>query len=299
MTNSSLEPRWQHTIANVVRISGTGIHTGESCKVRLRPAADGTGRVIVKDGYWIPAVSENVTDTNRCTTIGREGTHVHTVEHLLAALYVLEIDNILIELDGPELPILDGSAEPWMRLLQEAAIEQQSVPSVVATVTETHTFEVGSSTISIEPVTAGSGLTATAIVDFDMWPQGNCSCTWNSVVNGSHVFRNDIAPARTWTFYSEVEQLRAAGLSRGASLENALVITPPNGYSSELRVPQEWAKHKLLDLIGDLALVGARLEAAVTVKRPGHRSNNAAALAICRMQPVLQVSQCKLNNEGK
>lgn len=299
MTNSSTNPRYQRTLASVARISGTGIHTGESCKVRLRPAADGTGRVIVKDGFWIPAVADNVTDTNRCTTVGRDGVTVHTIEHLLAALHAMNVDNVLIEVDGPEIPILDGSALPWMELLIATGMEEQAVPYIVATVKEPITFAVGSSTVSLQPVDEGNGLTAAASVDFDAWPQGNAHVRWNSLTNGPDGFFADICSARTWAFASEVEQLRAAGLSKGASLDNALVITPPDGYSSELRTPQEWAKHKLLDLIGDLALVGARIEAVVTVERPGHRANNEAAAAIRRMQPALEITHRKLNNEGK
>ncbi len=299
MTNSPQNRGLQRTIASVVRISGTGIHTGEACEVRLRPAADGTGRVILKDGFWIPVVCENVSDTNRCTTISRDGVVVHTVEHLLAALHALDIDNVLIETDGPEIPILDGSALPWMELIQVAGTIEQAAPCTVAAVSESFSFQVGASTVSIQPAQGGSGLTVTASVSFDAWPQGQASVSWCSTHQGAGGFLTDIAPARTWAFYAEVEQLKAAGLSKGASLDNALVITPPNEYSSELRLPQEWAKHKLLDLVGDLALVGARIEADVTVVRPGHKANNEAASAIRKTLSALEITHRKLNNEGK
>lgn len=263
------------TIARPVTIRGTGIHTGSEATVTLAPAErPGAGVVfLVRPSggavQEIPARASNVSDTARCTVLGGPGgASVSTVEHLLSALAGSGVTDCRVEVEGPEIPIGDGSASFWVEAIGEAGITP-----------------LGG---AVEPLTLAepillAGANGAFVAAFPSEsPRFTVAVTFAHPLVGTQVARFDpargdayaaaIAPARTFGFIEEVEALRAAGLARGGSFENALVIYPDR-YSTPLRLPDEPARHKLLDLIGDLALAGRPLVADVVAVRPSHRLN--------------------------
>src|SRR5579875_2629511 len=269
----------QHTLADALSVRGTGIHTGATATVRLRPAPTNFGRVFWIKGQSVPATAEYVVDTQRCTTLGNAQVRISTVEHLLSALFALEVDNVMIEVEGPDLPILDGSAQPWVEAVMEAGIVPQSEPAPIFNLYTSLRVTMGKSVAECSPAP-----NLRLYVEFvsEDWPEGTASAELPLGCGHVALYKERVAPARTFAFRKEVEALLAAGLARGGTLENALLIDPPHCFSSPLRVEYEWVAHKLLDLIGDLALVGARFHAHVAVRRPGHTINTKLAQAIYR-----------------
>jgi UDP-3-O-[3-hydroxymyristoyl] N-acetylglucosamine deacetylase len=229
------------------------------------------------DGRSFPAVAASVASTQRCTVLqsadGRA--RVSTVEHVLSALHGLQVDNALIGVDGPEIPILDGSALPWVEALLAAGIAPLAEPVEFLTLRETVALRDGDSWLVAEPA---DQFRVTCVIDFDHPLIGTQAETF---VGDPHTFAREIAPARTFGFLAEVEALRAAGLALGGSLDNALIIHDDH-FSSPFRVPNELLRHKLLDLWGDLALAGGRLRAHVTAVKPGHRINAAFAALLAQ-----------------
>lgn len=274
---SSNSTALQHTLKTDFMLRGVGLHTGAIVMARVWPEEPNKGRAFRVGSIRIPADARYVVDTRRCTTLGHQGACVRTVEHLLSALHALGVDNALIEVEGPELPILDGSALPWVQAIQSVGLKAQSV--------EAPTFSLPSPIHLGEDNCKATATPAPSLhigVEFlsEEWHEG---CAQLSVPLSSHAlsfYTQSVAPARTFAFQKEVQALLDAGLARGGSLENALIITPPNCFSSPLRVEYEWVAHKLLDLIGDLALVGARFCGHVFVRRPGHSINTNLARAI-------------------
>ncbi len=264
----------QNTLAHSFSLSGIGIHTGTHSTLRVHPASENFGRIFRLGQTEIPALADWVVDTARCTTLGRGGVTLSTVEHLLSALAGLEIDNVLIEVEGRELPILDGSALPFAEAVLEAGIAPQKAPAKRIGVKNSAAEGEGGSFLKAE---SGDTLTLTSRTEFDFWPQGWAEMT---LTLSPDVYLGEIAPARTFAFRHEVDALLKAGLAKGGSLDNALIITPPDEFSTPLRLSQEWCRHKLLDLIGDLALLNARPHLVVTAVRPGHRLNVALAQTI-------------------
>jgi UDP-3-O-[3-hydroxymyristoyl] N-acetylglucosamine deacetylase len=260
----------QQTLAQAFTLEGVGIHTGAAGRVTAHPAPADTGRVFRSGGRDIPARADHVADTSRCTTLGADGARVSTVEHLLSALHGLGVDNVIIEVVGPEIPILDGSALPWVEAIQAAGVAAQGVPARVFTLAEPCEVAEGASRFQAAP---GDGLRVEVVTEFHEWPEGRASQAYASGPEGARRYVDQVAPARTFAFRREVEMLLAAGLAKGGSLDNALIISPPDTFSTPLRLPQEWCAHKLLDVIGDLALVDARLNVHLTAIRPGHRLN--------------------------
>ena len=262
----------QQTIAKSFTLAGVGIHSGALGRVTVHPADADSGRIFRVGKVVIPARADYVVDTTRCTTLGAEGIRVSTVEHLLSALHGFCIDNAVIEVEGPEIPILDGSALPFAEAIQEAGIVAQDKAPRVIRPQRIEFTEGRSQYIAAAPPLTSCTLDVT--VDFENWPEGNVTLSEKSFgQNSGSEYKTKIASARTFAFQSEVDQLIAAGLAKGGSLDNALIITPPAGFSTPLRLQQEWAVHKMLDLIGDMALVDARIEAAIFAVRPGHRGN--------------------------
>ena len=258
------------TIARPVTIRGTGIHTGEEAVVTLAPAErPGAGVVFVVGGQEIPARASNVADTARCTVLGRpNGASVATVEHLLSALSGSGITDCRVAVEGPEIPIGDGSAGLWIEALAGAGI---AVPGeeVAPLLLEEPVVLAGANGAFIAAFPAHS-LRMTVAVTFAHPLVGTQVARFDPARGEDYA--TQIAPARTFGFIEEVEALRAAGLARGGTLENAVVVYPDH-YSVPLRFPDELARHKLLDLIGDLALVGRPLIADVVAVRPSHRLN--------------------------
>ncbi len=276
----------QQTLAQAFTLAGIGIHTGMNGKVTVHPAESGFGRIFRVGQIDIPAHIDHVVDTTRSTTLGTAGARVHTVEHLLSALHGLGVDNALIEVEGPEIPILDGSALPFVEAIVAAGIRGQGDPCRILGYradADPLLLNEGSSSFS---VTASDTFRIAVTTEFANWVEGKATVEYDS--SFSDTYATEIAPARTFAFREEVEHLLKSGLAQGGSLDNALIITPPDEFSTPLRLPEEWCAHKLLDVLGDLALVGARLQIAVTALRPGHRANTALArrlLFACRELP--------------
>jgi UDP-3-O-acyl N-acetylglucosamine deacetylase len=267
----------QRTVARPVRWRGIGLHTGVEAVARVLPAGPDTGYRLSRGADTIRLTPEAVCDTRRCTMLQVGEQTVSTVEHLLSALAALGIDNATIEVDGPEVPILDGSAALFVRDLLEAGLTTQDRPRRFLKLAESVWLTDGTSQMIATPA---DRFTVTACTDF-----GRPECAAGAHVESETVtpetFTTTIAPARTFGFRDEVDALLKAGLIRGGSLENALVLSPA-GPSSPYCLPREPQRHKLLDLIGDLALVGRPLLAHVIAVRAGHRQHVALARELRR-----------------
>jgi len=267
----------QNTLAQSFSLQGVGIHTGTVGKITVHPASENFGRVFRTGNTEFAAHADFVVDTSRCTTLGKDGAKISTVEHLLSALAGLNVDNALIEVEGAEIPILDGSALPFAEAILAAGIEAQSVPAKMLIMKDSVELSEGNSRFFAETSeTDKSEFTVTTT--FDNWTEG---ASTQKVSLSPEVYLKEIAPARTFAFRQEVEMLIAAGLAKGGSLDNALIVTPPDEFSSPLRLPEEWCRHKLLDLIGDLSLLNVRpMRMSFLAVRPGHRLNVAFAQKI-------------------
>ncbi|MDT7973528.1 MAG: UDP-3-O-acyl-N-acetylglucosamine deacetylase, partial [Armatimonadota bacterium] len=211
----------------------------------------------------IPALTPFVAETRRRVVLAKDGVWVQTVEHLLAACFGMGITNLLVEVDGSELPIGDGSAQLWVDAFKEAGVVCLNEPAPLFSPTETVTVQDGNALITVAP---NDRFTATVTFVTDHPLVGVQTATFDEETDD---FVTAIAPARTFGFWEEVEALLTQGLAKGGSLDNALVVFPDR-YSSPLRFPDELARHKLLDLMGDLMLLGRRLTAKVTAKASGH-----------------------------
>jgi len=271
----------RRTIEREVALSGAGLHTGADVTVTFRPAPAGR-RVIFRrtDLPGTPEIAarlEEVEATDRRTVLGQGDQAIHTVEHVLAAVGALGIDDLYIDLDGPEPPALDGSFQPWLEALQGAGEQAQDGEPVVYRVLAPFTVTEGSSSYIISP--AGTGRVTVAI-DFDHPLIGSQAGSYEV---DAEVFARDLAGARTFGFMREVEALKAKGLIKGASTANAVVLTDTGlADGTTLRWPDEFVRHKAADLIGDLALIGGRVEAHIVATRPSHQGNIALARAIAR-----------------
>ena len=259
--------RLQQTLRTPVSIEGIGLHCGQIVRATFRPAGENHGIVFRRDdrpSVAIPAFATSALAFDHATTLGRGDVLIGTVEHALSAAYGLGIDNMDIEVSGPELPILDGSALPFVRLFQAAGIERQS--DRVDTLSAPETIEIadGEKILSIEP---GPGLTITYEIDFPHRAIGRQTLTFECQPES---YAAKIAPARTFGFTHEIEYLRERGLARGGSLQNAIVLDPENILSGPLRFVDEFVRHKILDLLGDLALLGRPLQGRIFARKAGH-----------------------------
>ena len=262
----------QHTLAKSVRMEGIGLHTGSPAQVVLHPAPAGSGLVFTRsdrsdaeDLSLVPAHVDHVVDTRLATSIGNSSWTVSTIEHLLAALQGLELDNITIDVDGNELPILDGSAAPWMEALDDAGRVSQEAPRRVMEILAPVEVREGDRCVRLCP---GKGLSVSAAIEFDHPMVGRQEYV---VQINPETFRREIGWARTFGFFSSLEALRRMGLIRGGSLENAVVFGPSGVINTEgLRVRDEPVRHKILDIIGDLSLLGLPLRGTVEAEQPGH-----------------------------
>lgn len=263
----------QCTLKEAVSVEGVGVHTGKQCRVTVKPAQENTGITFHVGGRQIPALAEYVVSTDRCTTLGADGVRVMTVEHLLSALAGTGVDNAHIEVDGEEIPVLDGSAKPWVEHFRRAGLREQPAERRRIRLARPVSVMAGDRGIWAMPhperllITAvhyNHPLIGTQVAWFDM-----------DKIN----YLEEIAPARTFGFWEEVESLLARGKALGGNLDNALVIFPDH-YSTPLRFPDEVLRHKVLDIIGDLALVGAQVEAWLVAVKPSHTLNTAFALTL-------------------
>ncbi len=270
----------RRTLAGRAELSGTGLHTGAQTTVRLSAGEAGTGilfrRTDLPGAPTIPARSGQVDATERRTGLAAGTATVQTVEHLLAAAHALELDDLLIELDGPEPPILDGSFLPWLDALEQAGIGEREGDPAVLRVTQPFTVEEGDAKYVVAP---SKGLRITATIEWDHPVIGRQSASYDI---SAESFRREIAPARTFGFVHEVELLQQRGLLKGASPEMAVVLSDTEVATGELRWPDEFVRHKIGDIVGDLALLGARIEGHIIAERPSHQGNVALARALAR-----------------
>ena len=265
----------QNTLANPVTCVGVALHTGAKVTMTLKPAAEHSGivfkRVDVTDREnVVPAQYDRVSETRLGTTISNdEGVSVSTIEHLMAAFWGCRVDNAIVELDGPEVPIMDGSSEPFLFLIECAGIKKQDAPRRLIRVKKRVEVQDGDKTISIEP---SERFAVKLGIDFNSKVIDNQQGTF--VCNGTS-FKAELARARTFGFAHEVEALRAAGLARGGSLDNAIVIKDDKVLNEDgLRYGDEFVRHKILDCIGDTYLCGAYLQGVITGTKTGHEMNN-------------------------
>ena len=294
----------QRTLGGACFFEGKGLHTGKYAHMTLKPAAPDTGirfrRVDGDTSADLPALAENVSNTTRSTTLSGNGLTVATVEHLLSALTGMGVDNAIVELDGDEVPILDGSARPYVEaILREGTVGQDAPRRVI---TLDHPVEVrdeaSGSFVRLEPAERPS---MTVTVDFGSRVLGVQHASWDPSVS----YASDVAPCRTFVFFHELEFLFANNLIKGGDVDNAIVIVEhpvtaaqlermsalfgrkeisirEDGYLDNLALhfPNECGRHKLLDLMGDLRLAGGFLSARVTAFKPGHTINTLAARAV-------------------
>lgn len=262
----------QKTIARTVRGRGIGVHTGRESALAINPAGADRGVVFIRSDLpgraEIPAAAAAVTATARGTSLGPGESGVKTVEHLLAALAGMEIDNAVVEMDGPELPMGDGSALPFLEMIREAGVRELDAPRRVRSPVRPLAVETPEGIIAALPADRLRIVCAIAFPD----PLAGTQC--RDLVLTPESFARDLAPARTFGFYREALPLLRQGLIKGTSLENTVVIGPGAVFSrGGLRFPDEFVRHKMLDLVGDLALLGSPLRATVVAFKPGHRLN--------------------------
>lgn len=287
----------QHTLGQPITISGVGIHTGAAVTMTLEPAEPNTGivfqRIDLPNQPSVKADVDFVTETNRSTTLSNNGASVSTIEHLLAAFAGCEIDNVLVKIDGPEVPILDGSSQPFVEALEKAGRQKQDAIKTWYTIDHNIFFLDENKKVEMVAMPADS-FRINTLIDFNSPVLG----TQHAQMSNIGEFNNEIASCRTFSFFHELEFLLKNNLIKGGDLNNAIVVVDKpvsdeqletlskafgkekfavtsEGYLNnlQLRFPNEPARHKLLDLVGDLALVGMPFKAHIIANRPGHASN--------------------------
>jgi UDP-3-O-[3-hydroxymyristoyl] N-acetylglucosamine deacetylase len=276
----------QSTLARSAFVSGIGVHSGELAGLAMHPAEPDSGIVFKRilpngESVSIPAISSSVAHTDLCTAVGARGHSVATVEHVLAAIYACGIDNLVIEVDSGEVPILDGSAEPFIHLIEDAGIRTQDAPRRYIRVRKPVRIEAGASWAEFQPY---NGTRFEVEIDFDCAAIGRQSYAGDIT---AATFRRDLSRARTFGFLRHVERLWATGHALGSSLENSVVIghddrvINPDG----LRFADEFVRHKALDAVGDLSLAGAQFIGSFRSYRGGH-GVNAKALRTLLSDPT-------------
>ncbi len=269
----------QRTLKSSVSLEGTGVHSGASATITFLPAEPDTGirfvRTDLEGSPEIPVDLDHVAGTELGTSLGADEASVLTVEHVMAALSARGIDNAVLQLSGPEPPILDGSFRGYLEALEEAGIEEQERPREGLEISEPVTVRLDSGEIYV--ATPGDGLRISATIEFDHPAIGR---QFGTFFFGEDGFTDEIAPARTFGFRAEADELHERGLALGASLENTVVLDDEGVMNQELRFPDEFLRHKVGDLVGDLALLGSALDVHIVVERPSHKGNVALARAL-------------------
>ncbi|MDR2423382.1 MAG: bifunctional UDP-3-O-[3-hydroxymyristoyl] N-acetylglucosamine deacetylase/3-hydroxyacyl-ACP dehydratase [Prevotellaceae bacterium] len=291
----------QHTLKSEIELEGKGLHTGLNVKIAICPAGENHGikfqRIDIPEQPVIDAVADNVSATSRGTTLERDGVKVSTIEHLMASLWALEVDNALIKIDAPELPIMDGSAIKYVDAIKKTGLQEQNAERVYYSIREKKVFrdEQNGKEIIIYP---DEEFSLNVTIDFNSKVLNTQSAQLDSLAH----FEKEIAPCRTFVFLHELEALYRNNLIRGGDAENAIVVVEntidsnelqhlselfnkttvervPEGYLNnlDLRYINEPARHKLLDLVGDLALIGYRIKGKVIAYKPGHKMNTDVA----------------------
>ena len=261
----------EQTIAAPLEFSGVGLHSGAPVTMRLLPAPGGSGIVFRRtdlDNFEIPATGRNVAKVSYATSLMRQGVLISTTEHLLSALVGMGVDNAIVELDNLELPILDGSAQPYVEAFLRVGIRVQRRQREYVRVLRPVEVREGDKFIGVYP---GSGYRIQYTIDFPA-PIGRQSA---SVDLAAERYGTSIAPARTFGYKADESRLRDMGLIRGAGPENAIILGATGPENGPLRFADEYVRHKVLDLIGDLALAGRRIEGHVVAERAGHAMHTA------------------------
>lgn len=265
----------QRTLKNIIRATGVGVHTGEKVYLTLRPAPVNTGvvfrRTDLEPVLEIPALAKYIGDTSLCTCLTREDTRIGTVEHLLSALAGMGIDNVYVDLTSPELPIMDGSAGPFVFLIQSAGIEEQNALKRFIRIKREVSVKVDDKFVKVEPY---DGFKVSFGIDFDhpLFDDTNQKAEFN--FSGS-AYMKEVSRARTFGFLSDYEYIRKNNLARGASLDNAIVLDEFKVLNQDgLRYPNELVKHKILDVVGDLYLLGNSMIGSFTGYKSGHALNS-------------------------
>ena len=290
-------PPRQNTIVRPGDIQGVGLHTGAEVRMRIHPAPVDTGivfrRTDLPGSPDIPANLAHVVGTDLGTSIGTGEAKLHTVEHLLSALVAREIDNAFVEVDGVELPAADGSARDFWRMLDGCGREEQDAPAKFLTVDQTFSVSKDRSEYVVAPA---QDYRVSATIEFDHPLIGRQFASFRV---GDEAFEREVVPARTFCFARDVEAMRNRGLAMGGSQENAVVLTDEGVLEgTKLRFPDEFVRHKALDVVGDLALIGARIRGHVIAERPGHLGNVALARELVARaekkalaRPILNIEQ--------
>ncbi len=258
----------QTTLAKSIKVNGIGLHTGVDVSLEMKPAPENTGYIFVRtdlDNFEIPASAEYISHCSYATTLLRKGVVLSTCEHLLSALRGVGVDNCFIELDNIEIPIMDGSSENFIELIEHAGIVEQDTPRRFFKVLKKVEFIDNDRKMSVEP---SDNFEIDCIIDFKH-PFINKQIFNFRLENGS--FGREIASARTFGFTQEIEMLRKANLAQGGSLDNAIVLTETGMLNEHpLRYKDEFVRHKILDIIGDFALLGMPLLGKITAEKSGH-----------------------------
>ena len=265
----------QRTLKNIIRATGVGLHTGKKVYLTLRPAPVDTGIIFIRTDLdqhvEVPARPENVSDTRLSTTLERDGIKISTVEHLMSAFAGIGIDNAYVELSAPEVPIMDGSAGPFVFLLQSAGISEQKKLKQFIRIKKPCVVQDDDKWVKFEPF---NGFKVSFAIDFDHPILQNSTQT-ASVDFSTTSFVKEVSRARTFGFMDDLEALRNAGLAQGGSFDNAIVMDSFHILNDDgLRYEDEFVKHKVLDAIGDLYLLGHPLIGEFSAHKSGHALNN-------------------------
>jgi UDP-3-O-acyl N-acetylglucosamine deacetylase len=267
----------QTTLAKPASMTGTSLHEGHAVTLTLKPAEAGSGYTLIrtdKGGARIAVHPRNIREMQRRTLLVENGVEVHTVEHVLAALYGMGVDNAAIELSAPEPPAGDGSAQAFIDLIKQAGVTQLATER--AEFTPTVPVKVGDAKASIQ-AEQGTGLSVEYTLDYGVPFMPRTTVKFDVT---PQVFEKSIGPARTFCLEAEAKALQAAGFGKGANTRNTLVVGPNGPLENALRYPDEYARHKLLDVIGDLAVTGLRLNAKITAVKSGHSQNQKVAKSL-------------------
>jgi UDP-3-O-[3-hydroxymyristoyl] N-acetylglucosamine deacetylase len=270
---------YEQTIRGPVACEGVGLHSGAPVHMRLLPAPAGTGIVFRRvdlDGFLVEAIGRNVARVSYATSLMKKGVLISTTEHLLSAFIGLGVDNAIVELDNLELPILDGSARPFMDMVLNVGLRKQRRQRVYMRIRRELELREGDKFIAIYPA---PGYSVAYTINFPHPLIGRESF---EVELSDGEYRREIAPARTFGFVEQEKAMRNQGLIRGASEQNVIVLTRDRVVNGPLRYPDEFVRHKVLDLIGDLALVGRRILGRVVADRAGHAMHTALVSRLLR-----------------
>jgi UDP-3-O-[3-hydroxymyristoyl] N-acetylglucosamine deacetylase len=285
----------EQTIRATVECKGVGLHSGAPVHLRILPAASGSGIIFRRtdlDDFEVEATGRNVARVSYATSLMKKGVLISTTEHLLSAFTGTGIDNAIVELDNLELPILDGSARPFVEMIQEAGIRKQRRLRSYMKIRRELELREGNKFIAVYPADSYS---VSYTIDFPHPLIGRETFRVN-LSDGNYL--REIAPARTFGFLHEADAMRQQGLIRGAATTNAIVLTPEGLMNPPLRYPDEFVRHKVLDLIGDLALVGKQILGSIVADRAGHAMHTALVSRLLRDKTLWEEASVEENGKA-